>query len=128
MAVKIIRQDDVEAVQLKGRSLKWLATPETIGSQNLSIAIMDCPAHSIVRPMHAHQDTEEIILILEGEGEAWVDGDKAFFKKGDAVLFPVNSKHQVRNTGDGSLVTASIFSPPTNNQKYVIYEEDAFAE
>ena len=75
-----------------------------------------------------HEDIEEVILILEGEGEAWVDGETAKFKKGDAVFFPANSRHQVRNTGDTMLVTASIFSAPTNPDSYLIYDEDVFAD
>lgn len=92
----------------------------------MSVAIMNCPAGSVVRPLHGHRDVEETLLVLEGEGEAWVDGEKAFFHKGDAVFFPANSKHQVRNTGKVTLVTASIFSAPNAPDSYVVYEEDAF--
>lgn len=126
MAVKVVNIKDIETQHLPGRDLTWLVTKETIGAEKLSIAIMDCPARSVVRPLHSHKDIEEIILILDGEGEAWVDGETAPFKKGDAVLFPANSKHQVRNTGDTSVITASIFSAPTNPENYISYEEDAF--
>lgn len=126
MAVKVVNIKDIETQHLPGRDLTWLVTKETIGAEKLSIAIMDCPAGSVVRPLHSHKDIEEIILILEGVGEAWVDGETAPFKKGDAVLFPANSKHQVRNTGNTSVITASVFSAPTSPENYVSYEEDAF--
>jgi len=128
MAVKVINQNDIEPLHLPGRNLTWFVTKETVGAEQLSIAIMHCPAHSIVRPLHAHKGIEEVILILGGEGEAWVDGETARFKTGDAVLFPADSKHQVRNTGDSMLITASIFSAPTSPDSYVIYDEDAFAD
>ena len=54
----------------------------------MSIAIMDCPAGSVVRPLHSHKDIEEVILILDGQGEAWIDGEMVSFRKGDAVFFP----------------------------------------
>jgi len=127
MPVRIASLKDIEPLRVPGRDLQWIVTPETIGAEQLSIAIMTCPARSIVKPLHSHKGIEEVILILAGEGEAYVDGDKAFFKKGDAVLFPADSKHQVRNTGDEPLITASIFSAPTNPDSYVIYEEDVFA-
>jgi mannose-6-phosphate isomerase-like protein (cupin superfamily) len=127
MAVRVVSRDRIKPLHLPGRDLQWIVTPETIGAERLSIAIMTVPPKSIVRPVHAHQDIEEVLLILQGEGEAWVDGEKAFFKKGDAVLFPANSKHQVRNTGDGELITASIFSAPTKPDSYIIYDEDAFS-
>ena len=128
MAVRKVSLNDIEPQHLKGRDLRWVVTPETIGAESLSIAIMNCFPRATVRPLHGHKDIEEVILVLEGEGEAWVDGETATFKKGDAVLFPANSRHQVRNTGDVDLVTASIFSQPTHPDSYVIYDEDAFAD
>ncbi|HBK68495.1 MAG TPA: hypothetical protein DEB05_06745 [Firmicutes bacterium] len=127
MSVRIVSLKEIEPLHLPGRDLQWMVTPETIGAEKLSIAIMTCPAKSIVRPLHSHKEIEEVILILAGEGEAYVDGERAFFKKGDAVLFPANSKHQVRNTGNEPLITASIFSAPTSPDSYVIYEEDVFS-
>jgi len=127
LSVRIVSLKEIEPLHLPGRDLQWMVTPETIGAEKLSIAIMTCPAKSIVRPLHSHKEIEEVILILAGEGEAYVDGERAFFKKGDAVLFPANSKHQVRNTGNEPLITASIFSAPTSPDSYVIYEEDVFS-
>ena len=127
MSVKVASVEDIAPIKLAGRELRWLVTPESVGAERLSIAIMNCHPHSVVRPMHAHRDIEEVILILDGEGEAWVDGDRAFFKKGDAVLFPANSRHQVRNTGGSPLRTASIFSAPTKPDDYIMYADDAFA-
>lgn len=126
MSIKIVSQKNIPVTHLPGRDLQWIVNSETIGTEDLSIAIMNCPGESVVRPMHSHKDIEEIILILEGEGQAWVDGEVGFFKKGDAVLFPKSSKHQVRNTGKTPLRTASIFSGQTNADSYTSYEQDAF--
>lgn len=121
-----INESEVAPLHLPGRDLSWIVTRETVGAEQLSVAIMHCPARSIVRPMHSHKDGEEVILILEGRGEAWVDGELVPFEKGDAVFFPANSRHQVRNTGDSELRTASIFSGMNALERYVTYEEDAF--
>jgi mannose-6-phosphate isomerase-like protein (cupin superfamily) len=122
MPVRIASLDDIPVQHLPGRDLQWLATPDTLGVEKIGIAIMNCPAHSTVRPLHGHKDTEEVLLILGGQGEAWVDGEVASFKKGDAVLLPANSRHMVRNTGDEPLITASIFSPPTTPASYVLHQ------
>ena len=122
MPVRVVSLEDIPVQELPGRKLQWLVTPETLGVEKIGIAIMNCPAHSTVRPLHGHRDTEEVLLILGGQGEAWVDGETAPFKKGDAVLLPTNSKHMVRNTGDEPLITASIFSPPTTPSSYVLHE------
>ena len=126
MTVRIASLSDTPALDLPGRRLQWLVTPETIGARQLSMAVMDCPAGNTVRPLHAHRDTEEVLFILEGEGEALVDGEVGSFHKGDAVLFPANSRHMVRNTGNGPLRTCSIFSPPTNPDSYLLYEGEGW--
>lgn len=121
--VRIVSPEDMPVQPMPGRTLQWLATPETLGTEKLALAIMDCAPGSVIRPLHAHRDTEEILLILEGQGEAWVDGETAPFDKGDVVLFPANSKHMVRNTGSQPLVAAAIFSPPTTAESYVLFDE-----
>ena len=126
MAVQIVSLSDIPRQKLPGRELQWLVTPETMDAERISMAVMDCPAGSTVRPLHSHRDIEEILYILEGEGEAWVDGEVGEFKVGDAVLFPANSKHMVRNTGTTSLRTCSIFSPPTSPDSYTLYEDEGW--
>ena len=126
MAIRIANLDSIPMLDLPGRKLQWLVTPETLGTSNLSMAVMDCPAGSVVRPLHSHTDTEEVLFILEGEGEALVDGEVAPFREGDAVFFPANSRHMVRNTGTTRLRTCSIFGPATTSDSYVLYEDEGW--
>lgn len=126
MAIRIAALDSIPILDLPGRKLQWLVTPETLGTSNLSMAVMDCPAGSVVRPLHSHTDTEEVIFILEGEGEAMVDGEVAAFREGDAVFFPANSRHMVRNTGATRLRTCSIFGPATTSDSYKLYEGEGW--
>jgi len=121
-----VNESEVEAQHLEGRDLRWLITGDTVGAQQLSIAIMRCFPHAVVKPLHAHRDIEEVIYIIEGEGECWIDGKMVKFSQGDAVFFPANSKHQVRNSSDRMLVTASIFSKPTSPDQYISYPENMF--
>lgn len=123
---KIVSINDVEPIKLEGRDLRWIITEKTVGAEQLSIAIMHCHPHAVVKPLHAHRDIEEVVYILEGQGQAWIDGEVVSFAKGDAVFFPANSKHQVRNTGDETLVTASIFSAVTSPSDYVLFDESMF--
>jgi mannose-6-phosphate isomerase-like protein (cupin superfamily) len=126
MTIRIASLGDIAARELPGRTLRLLVTPETLGAENLSMAVMDCPAGATVLPLHSHPDSEEVIFVLEGEGEAWVDGEVAPFKQGDAVLFPVGSRHMVRNTGSTPLRTCSIYSPPTSPESYILYEDEGW--
>ena len=125
MSLKI-STEDIEPIKLEGRDLRWIITEETVGAKQMSIAVMHCFPNAVVKPLHAHKDIEEVIYIVEGAGQCWIDGEILDFKKGDAVFFPANSKHQVRNTTDSMLVTASIFSQPTSPEQYISYPESMF--
>ena len=70
-----------------------------------------------------HQNSEEVLLVLSGQGEAWVEGETALFKAWDAVLSPAKRKYIVRNTGSEPLITASIYSPPTQSDQYQLFED-----
>ena len=121
-----INRNEVEPLHLEGRDLSWIVTEETLGAKQMSIAVMHCFPNAIVKPLHSHTDIEEVIYIMEGQGQAWIDGELVDFTKGDAVFFPENSKHQVRNTSGEMLVTLSIFSKPTSPDSYVSYPESMF--
>lgn len=123
MPIPIVSPQDIPAQQMPGRTLQWLATAETIGAQKLSMCRMECPAGFTARPVHAHRDTEELVYILEGEGETWVEGEVATFRAGDVVLFPANARHVVRNTGPGKLVAACFFAPATRPESYILCDD-----
>lgn len=123
---KKVTTNDIEPIHLEGRDLRWIISEKTVGAEQLSIAVMHCFPHAVVKPLHAHRGIEEVIYIVQGQGQAWIDGEIVDFKGGDAVFFPANSKHQVRNTGDETLITASIFSKVTSSDDYILYGESMF--
>ena len=96
---KVVSPDDVQGLQLPGRELKWIVTPETVGAQQLSIAIMDF----LLALLSDHSTairTLRVILILDGQ-VSWIDGEMVSFRKGDACSSR-QFRHQVRNTGDNA--------------------------
>jgi quercetin dioxygenase-like cupin family protein len=126
MEIRIASLENIPTRHMPGRDLRWIVSGETLGTHVLGMAIMDAPAHSVVRPCHAHSDVEEVLFVFEGQGEAWVEGQVASFKAGDAVFFPANSKHQVRNTGPETLRACAIFSHADPPETYLPYEGEGF--
>ena len=59
--------------------------------------------------IHAHPYVETI-TVLEGRGEAWLDGDerKVTLEPGVTIAIPANRKHAFRALGDKPLVTLGI--------------------
>jgi len=58
-------------------------------------------------PEHADPYTH-IFYILEGEGEAWVEGEKIIWGKGTALTVPAGQKHGYRNSGKSDLLLITI--------------------
>jgi quercetin dioxygenase-like cupin family protein len=63
-------------------------------------------------PEHADPYTH-IFYIIEGEGEAWVEGEKFLWKRGSALTVPAGQKHGYRNPGksDLLLITLNLYEP-----------------
>jgi mannose-6-phosphate isomerase-like protein (cupin superfamily) len=49
---------------------------------------------------HQHRATEEIYVLLEGEGEMEIDGESRQVRAGDAVLIPAGAWHQIAATAE----------------------------
>ena len=61
-----------------------------------------------------HTDSaEEALLVLAGEGEAWVGSETARVRAGDVAVVPAMAPHGVRNTGETALRVIGFFSSST---------------
>jgi quercetin dioxygenase-like cupin family protein len=61
-------------------------------------------------PDHFHT-YDEVLYILEGEGELHVDGETTPLAPGSVVHLPPRRVHCVANTGDGELRVLGVFRP-----------------
>ena len=48
---------------------------------------------------HYHEDMQEVFIILNGYVKIIVDNEEADLSKGDAVVIPLRSVHEMKNTG-----------------------------
>lgn len=78
-------------------------------------------------PTHTHFEVEEAILVIEGTGDFWTDGEHRAVGAGEAILLPAESWHGFRNVGDGILHTVAVFPSAAapveyENEPGVVYE------
>lgn len=65
--------------------------------------------------MHAHpaeEPLEELYVVLEGKAAMRLDDEVCDLGPGDAVLAPVGSDHDLRNTGDAPLKLLIVWGKP----------------
>ena len=54
---------------------------------------------------------EEILYVLSGTAEQWVETEKSIFKAGDSVHIPKALVHATFNTGEDTLEFLAILTP-----------------
>ena len=61
---------------------------------------------------HRHPEMHEILYILKGRAEQWIEDEMQFLETGDSVYIDANVVHATFNAGDGELEFLAILSPP----------------
>jgi len=113
-----IHESEVEAKQLPGRSHKMIIGPNGFGkAKNMCFGIAVFPANKHA-PAHIHLNEEEIIYILEGEGEIYFDGTPEPVKPGTCIYIPQKVEHSINNKCDIPMKLVYVFSPPVVQGSY----------
>jgi mannose-6-phosphate isomerase-like protein (cupin superfamily) len=68
------------------------------------------PGEDIGQEVHAN--TDQLFLVVKGEGEALLDGKAHALCKGGLLLVPAGMRHNLRNSGDKPLRLVTIYAPP----------------
>jgi quercetin dioxygenase-like cupin family protein len=72
-------------------------------------------------PTHTHFGVEEVIAVIDGVAEFWVDNEKKQVAAGGSIVLPAHSRHGFRNNGSGELHTLAVFA---SRNPLVEYEHD----
>jgi mannose-6-phosphate isomerase-like protein (cupin superfamily) len=59
-----------------------------------------------------HKNSDQVLLLLEGEVDGEVGDERATLKKGDVLLIPAGMKHRFTNRSDKPVVTFNVYAPP----------------
>ena len=68
-------------------------------------------------PTHLHA-VEEVLTVLDGQAEIWVDDERKAVSPGQSVIVPAGRLHGFRNTGTGTLHVQSIIAAPIFEASY----------
>jgi len=68
-------------------------------------------------PTHWHP-VEEVLSVLGGEAEVWMDDARARLTAGQSALVPAGRRHGFRNTGAGDLHMLAIMAAPVFEARY----------
>jgi quercetin dioxygenase-like cupin family protein len=101
---------ETEVEKLPGKTHYWYCKPSLVQDTNL---IFVC-AHLLpgeAHRFHYHPQMEEILYILAGSAEQWVERQKRVLRPGDSVCLPAGMVHATYNVGAEPLQFLAILSP-----------------
>ena len=67
---------------------------------------------------HRHPGQEEVIYVIEGTIEQWLEQEKHVLSAGDSVVIPASAVHATFNDGDAPATILAILSPSVGEDGY----------
>jgi quercetin dioxygenase-like cupin family protein len=96
--------------------LTRMVASAAVGSSQLAVFEQWCDP-GLGAPAHLHA-VEEILTVLEGEAEVWVDDERRHLTAGQSAIIAAGRKHGFHNTGKGILRVQAILASPVFEAAY----------
>ena len=111
----------VEALkeEYKGRTNHWLSRPEITDAADLQLCRATLPAGE-GHNFHTHPELEEIIYVLEGQVEQWVEREKRLLGPGEVAHIPRGIVHATFNLTAHDAVILAILSPAAAKGPFLV--------
>ena len=107
---KFILDREIKLQAMDWGRLGWLSSPVHTGAAQLAIIVGDLnpgDGHSF----HKHSSQEELMCVVSGKIEQWIDRRKRILGPGDSAFIPPGVVHASFNAGDTDARVMAIFSP-----------------
>lgn len=99
--------EDLEHQALKNNYFRQvLAT-----SKHVQVVIMSIDARGDIGE-ETHNDNDQVLYLVSGQGRMVLNGQEKPFKKGDLVLVPAGTKHNFISDSIGPMKIITTYSPP----------------
>jgi quercetin dioxygenase-like cupin family protein len=89
---------------------EWLCRPGLTDAKDLLLVRVRMPAGT-AHQFHRHPAMEEIIYVISGTAEQWVDREQHLLRAGEMAHIPRDVVHGTYNAGSEELVFLAILSP-----------------
>jgi len=107
---KFVKDKDTLFENVLGRDHYWHYNPEITKGAGIIMVKVKMPVGGL-HNFHRHPKMNEILYILKGTAEQWVENEKQILKAGDSVYIDPDVVHGTFNAGDDELEFLAILSP-----------------
>jgi quercetin dioxygenase-like cupin family protein len=110
MGGKFVIAKETQLETLDWGKLGWMSNPPNTGAKQLTVIDVNL-ASGKGHDFHKHPDQEEVIYVVGGKVEQWVDREKRILGAGDCAFIPADMVHASFNVGDGDAKIVAILAP-----------------
>lgn len=106
-----MKKDDLMYEKAFGRAHFWHYHPKLTKQGDcymVKVVVKEGEGHTF----HKHPEMNEILYVLKGTAEQWVEDQLQLLEVGESVFIAANTVHATFNGGIGELEFLAILSPP----------------
>jgi len=121
MTGRFITSIEVKREELEWGSLAWFSSPSASNAKDLvvlEVTLSPAGGHNF----HKHPNQEELIYVIEGEIEQWVEQEKRTLRSGDSAFIGAGVVHASFNRGDRSAKLLAILGPCVGPEGYEVVD------
>ena len=90
---------------------EWFEVLQT-GERSQTAMMTLAPGDATGDKTEAHEKSDQVLLMLEGELTGEVGDERPHLKKGDVIIIPAGVKHRFVNRAKKPALTFNVYSPP----------------
>jgi quercetin dioxygenase-like cupin family protein len=101
---------ETEVEKLPGKTHHWHCRPGMVRDTNLMFVRAQLPPGE-AHEFHFHPRMEEVLYVLSGTAEQWVEQEKRLMRQGESLYLPAGIVHGTYNIGNDTLDFLAVLSP-----------------
>ena len=117
MAGRFVLASDARTEELDWGTLRWICSPDVTGAVAITTTQVWLKA-GLGHDFHRHPDQEELITVLEGEVEQWLETQRRVLRPGDSIFIPAGVVHASFNDGTETAHLQVVIGPSLGEGGY----------
>jgi len=118
---KFVPAKDVDRETLDWGQLGWISRPPATGAEHLTV-IEVALEPGFGHDFHKHPDQEEVIYVMSGKIEQWLETEKQILEPGDSIFIAPDVVHASFNTGDTTAMLMVSLGPCVGKDGYELVD------
>src|SRR4029079_4984980 len=99
----------------------WISSPASTNAKQL-VVMEGSISPGCGQHFHKHPEQEDVLYVIEGEVEQWLEQNKRVLKPGDSVFIPADVVHASFNSSDQPVKVLAILGPCVTDGGFVSVE------